>query len=538
MKRCLAVLSVFLTSLACTRGDGPRQRLELRLGGSSSVRDVVEELRRSFVVDHPSVEVSHASSTHSGAALTALRQGELDLVYVTREPTAEERAGLHLYTFARDPLVFVAHRGTGVTDITTQQLRDLYRGAVHNWAELGGRDVPVIPLDRPEHTSAKVLLRAGLLADLQVRADALPLERPELMDEALASYEGAIGYTSLRAALAGGDAVDVLRLNGVYPHAEEIVSGRYPCSRPLIFACQAPPSKAAREWLAYLQSRTGRVLAQAGALVPLRRELRVAVPPMRNILAIEIKYGALARYLQERLGQPVELTHTATYTDLTEAFRKNEIDASFMGSFAYLVAHLEAGVEVLARPDHGGSSHYRGVLYVAADAPYQEVEDLQGARLAHAGKTTTAGEIFPAYALAVRGLPPPQAFFGRIVDAGSHESAVRLVLQGHADVAAAKDLVVADMDREEPGLVGRLRALDASPPVPSNAFCAGPLLGAGLRRQIRSLLLSMDQSPRGIKALGDMGAVRFLTTADADYHNLYEMVEAISDQLVDYFQYR
>ena len=40
------------------------------------------------------------------------------------------------------------------------------------------------------------------------------------------------------------------------------------------------------------------------------------------------------------------------------------------------------------------------------------------------------------------------------------------------------------------------------------------------------------------KALTDMGADRFLATGDADYANLYKMVEAISDQLVDYFQYR
>ena len=34
----------------------------------------------------------------------------------------------------------------------------------------------------------------------------------------------------------------------------------------------------------------------------------VAVPPMRNLVALEVKYGGLARYLQERLGRPVELT--------------------------------------------------------------------------------------------------------------------------------------------------------------------------------------------------------------------------------------
>ncbi|HSH71273.1 MAG TPA: phosphate/phosphite/phosphonate ABC transporter substrate-binding protein, partial [Deferrisomatales bacterium] len=436
------------------------------------------------------------------------------------------------------PLVFAAHRGTGVSSLTVPQLRDLYRGAVRNWSALGGQDVPVVLLDRPDYTSPKALLLAGPFAALEIHPEALSLEGPESMDEALGAYAGALGYTSLRDALALGDAVDVLRIDGVYPDPQAVATGRYPFSRPLFFAARDPVSMVVKEWFNHLDSYTGRGVVEAKALVPLRRELRIAVPPMRNIVALEVKYGGLARYLQERLGRPVELTHTATYTDLTEAFRANEVDAAFVGSFAYLVAHLEADVEVLARPDYHGTSHYRGVFYVRADAPYRTVADLRGARLAHAGKTTTAGEVYPAYALSTRGLPPPQKFFREVVDAGSHETAVRLLLEGRADVAAAKDLVVADMAREEPGLAARLRELDSSPPVPSNGFAAGPLLGAELRQQIQGLLLSMDQSPRGRKALEDMGAVRFLPTTDADYADLYAMVEAIAGQLVDYFQYR
>ena len=532
----LWLLAVLLA--ACSGSDAPRQRTELRLGGSAAARDVVEQLCRSFSAGHPDMALYHPPSTHSGTALGALRQGELDLAYLTREPTAGERQGLYLYPFARDPLVFAAHRGTGVSSLSVAQLRDLYRGAVRNWSALGGEDVPVVLLDRPDYTSPKALLLAGPFAALVIHPEALSLEGPGAMDEALGAYAGALGYTSLRAALALGEAVDILRIDDVYPGAQEVAAGRYPFSRPLFFAARDPVSKAVKEWFNHLSSYVGRSVVEAKALVPLRRELRIAVPPMRNIVALEVKYGGLARYLQERLGRPVELTHTATYTDLTEAFRTNQVDAAFVGSFAYLIAHLEAGVEVLARPDYQGTSHYRGVFYVAAAAPYRTIRDLRGVRLAHAGKTTTAGEVYPAYALASLGLSPPATFFGEVVDAGSHENAVRLLLEGRVDVAAAKDLVVAEMAREEPGVGARLRELASSLPVPSNGFAAGPLLGAELRQQIQGLLLATDQSPRGRKALADMGAARFLPTTDTDYANLYEMVQAIPDQLVDYFQYR
>jgi ABC-type phosphate/phosphonate transport system substrate-binding protein len=59
-----------------------------------------------------------------------------------------------------------------------------------------------------------------------------------------------------------------------------------------------------------------------------------------------------------------------------------------------------------------------------------------------------------------------------------------------------------------------------------------------LQGQIRQLLLEMDRSPRGREALGDIGANRFTSTTDADYANLYQMVEAVSAQLIDLHQHR
>ncbi len=532
-------LAIILFALlgACSPTRAPEGTV-LRIGGSSAARDVVEAALEEFALVYPDVRVEHVPSTHSGAALKALRSGQIDLAYVNREPTAAERRSLYIHPYALDPLVFVAHRGAGVPGLTTQQIRRIYAGDIRRWSEVGGADLPITVLDRPEYTSPKVLLRHCIFSDLEITPGATVLEAQADMNEALSTYPGSLGYTSLRAALARDATTAVLRVDGVYPTPETVRSGRYRMARPILFAVRNDPAPGVRRFLGFATSPRGKSLAESRALVPVRRAIRVGVPPVRNIVALESKYGGLARYLQDRLGRPVELVHEATYTDLTEAFRKGEVDAAFAGSFAYLVAHQETGAEALARPDHHGVSHYRGVIYVRADSPYRRIEDLAGARVVHAGRTTTAGQIFPLYALKVRGLPPPERFFGSFRGAGSHEEAIRAVLEGRADAAAAKDLVLVEMVREEPEVRKRLRELAASPPVPSNAFVAGPLLSPSLRVQIRNLLLTMDQSPQGRKALVEMGADRFLVTTDDDYANLYEMASAVSDALSGYFQYR
>ncbi len=536
--RGAAFAIALLAVTACTNQPSPEVRGSLRVTGASVARDAVERLGAVFFADHPEIRLRHLPSAHSADALRALRAGEVDVAYLARDPDPEERRGLFVYPFAKDPIALVAHRGTGVQGLSTQQLRDLYSGKIRNWADLGGADQPVVVLDRPEFTSAKRVLRAGPLGGLEVHPEATVLEGQDLMDSALETYPGALGYTSLRSALALGDRVDVLRLDHAYPDLEAVRRGNYRLARSLCFVVRDQFSPQTRAFLEHASSAEGRSALEARALLPLRREILVAVPPVRNIVALERQYGGLARYLQERLGRPVELVHQPSYTAIVDAFRTNRVDAAFLGSFTYLLAHLEAGVEVLARPEHRGSSHYRGVLYVRQESPYRRVEDLRGARVAHAGIATTAGYLFPLCALRARGLPPPAAFFGAFAEAGSHEAALRAVLEGRADAAAAKDEVLAEMLREEPSLKGRLRELAASPPVPSNGFAAGPLLSPELREQIRGLLLALDQSPRGRKALQDLGAERFLPTTDDDYANLYDMAGAVAPDLADFFQYR
>ncbi len=538
MSRTAVVLSVVALLLGACAPEGASPPDRFRLGGSGSARDLAQALVEAFQISHPGVRVEHVPSTHSGAAIQALKTREIDVAYLTREPSAGERAGLYVYPFALDPLVFAADAGAGVTGLSTLQLRRLYDGSITDWSGVGGSRLPVVLLDRPPFTSPRQLLEETLFAGLAVSPGATVLEAPQDMSHALRMYPGALGYTSLRDALELEPDVRVLRLDGVYPDPDAVRTGRYRLARPVIFAVRAEPLSTPRRFLDFLKTQAAQEVADTRGLVPVRRELRVGVPPMRNIVALETKYGGLARFLQSRLGLPVDLVHQASYTDLTEAFRTGQVDAAFAGSFAYLVAHVETGAEVLARPDYGGISRYRGVIYVRADSPFRSLEDLKGRRVAHSGQTTTAGQIFPMYALKRRGLGTPETFFAAFEDAGSHEAALRRLLGGEVDAAAAKDLVWREMVREDPSLEGRLRELAASEPVPSNGFVAGPTVSPSLRRQIRTLLLSMHESPQGKKALIDLGADRFLPTADEDYAALYEMVQALSAELAGYFQYR
>ncbi|GAA5057084.1 PstS family phosphate ABC transporter substrate-binding protein [Nocardia callitridis] len=104
----------------------------------------------------------------------------------------------------------IVDRGVGVDALSTEQIRDLYQGKVGNWREVGGRDLPVVLVNRipgsgtrntferrllgagqPErpHVSCTALKgaeqRDGAHCDAQVTAD---------MTKAVAQIPGAVGY--------------------------------------------------------------------------------------------------------------------------------------------------------------------------------------------------------------------------------------------------------------------------------------------------------------------------------------------------------
>ena len=88
-------------------------------------------------------------------AVSALFGATCDLAVITRELEPEERRaalqgnlGLETYRFARDALVLIVNRQNGVQNLTVEEVRKIYRGEVTRWFELGGAEVPIVPVFR------------------------------------------------------------------------------------------------------------------------------------------------------------------------------------------------------------------------------------------------------------------------------------------------------------------------------------------------------------------------------------------------------
>jgi phosphonate transport system substrate-binding protein len=166
-------------------------------------------------------------------------------------------------------------------------------------------------------------------------------------------------------------------------------------------------------------------------------ELVFAVVPAENASGVTERYGPWIEYLSRELGTRVTLRIAADYAAVIEGQRAGSIHIAEYGPSSYVRAHTvsNGGVEPFATlRAEDGSTGYFSVAYARANNPATRLEDFRGRNLCLVDPNSTSGFNVPMFAMTKANINPEQ-FFGRVVNAGSHENAVMAVQQGTCDVA-------------------------------------------------------------------------------------------------------
>jgi len=166
-------------------------------------------------------------------------------------------------------------------------------------------------------------------------------------------------------------------------------------------------------------------------------ELTFSVVPSENASGVIERYTPFMDYLSRSLGVKVNLRIANDYAAVIEGQRAGNVHIASYGSASFARA-LITGVKVDAfgiDVNADGSKGYYSVFYVKKDSPYKSIEDLKGKNLGLVDPNSTSGNNVPRLVLDKRGINP-EAYFGKVVFAGSHQNAVLALVQGTVDVAA------------------------------------------------------------------------------------------------------
>lgn len=238
-------------------------------------------------------------------------------------------------------------------------------------------------------------------------------------------------------------------------------------------------------------------------------------------------YEAVAAFVGERLGMPVTVEECADYERWAAADRD---DVHFVCSLPYveLTRRGNATVEVIAAPAlagarYGGRPIYFSDVIVGRDATFSSFADLRGASWAYNEPQSHSGYGITRYTLVRMG--ETNGFFGSVIDAGFHQTSIRMVAEGEVDASAIDSQVLEVELRDHPELSERIRVIASLGPSTIQPVTVAKRLPAELRAAVRNALLEMGDHPEGRRAL-ELGMVRrFVPADDGSYEDIRRMLE-------------
>lgn len=254
--------------------------------------------------------------------------------------------------------------------------------------------------------------------------------------------------------------------------------------------------------------------------------LILALTPSRDPTALQEAGDAFVRTLTRLSGVPMRAKVASDYAGVVEALRNRHVDLAFVHPVGYVLAHREAGCQILVRDIWQGRVAYTARFYVRADSGIRRVEDLRGKTVAFVDPASSSGYIYPMVLLVKQGLVrdrDPKSFFKDALFAGTHDAALRAVLQGRVDAAASFDKAP-ELYLKDPAQVARLTHVGETPLIPEAGICARPGLPADAVARVKKALLAM-KGPEHAAVLKDIYNIDgFEEAADADYQPVREAV--------------
>jgi len=271
VKKVLSLLLVILLAVTvfagCAQEEAPASAAEgsesalsgtLSIAGSTTVAPPAQDLADAFEAMYPGTRVD-VQGIGSSAGMKMLNEGGCEIGMASRELKQKELDwGLEPVAIAFDGIAVAVHPSNGVTDLTKEQIQQIFKGEITNWSDLGGADEEILVVSREDGSGTRgafeeILKLEGDEGSMVVES-ALIAEGNGAVKANIASKTQAIGYISLGIV---DETVKAVKVDGSEATVANIKSGAYGVSRPLNMATKGQMSELAKAFMDFAMSPEG-----------------------------------------------------------------------------------------------------------------------------------------------------------------------------------------------------------------------------------------------------------------------------------------
>ena len=233
--------------------------------GSTSMQKVINTLGEAFMNENKGITFTY-NPTGSGSGIKAVQEGRCDIGLSSRALKAEEKeAGLKETVLAYDGIAIIVNPENPVSDLTLEQIADIYTGRITNWKDLGGNDAEIVLIGREAGSGTRDGFETitGTTDACQYRQE---LTSTGDVITTVAQNPDAIGYASLASIK---DTVKALSIGGIVPTEDSVKDGSYAIQRPFVLVTVEGRvlSEYAQKFFEYItSSEAASLISAAGAV--------------------------------------------------------------------------------------------------------------------------------------------------------------------------------------------------------------------------------------------------------------------------------
>lgn len=226
---------------------------------------------------------SPVQCTTTANAYERLISGDVDIIFCAQPSREQKKAAqdsgveLVLTPIGREAFIFFVNANNKVDGLSSQEIKDIYRGKIRMWSQVGGSFDFIRAYQRPVGSGSQTMF-------LKIMAPDLP-QAPDTEDVAegmggivtrvseYRNFESSIGFSFLyyMTQMVDDKKVKLISIDGVSPTPESIRSEQYPFSAKFYAVTTGRSVAVVKPFISWILSKEGQELVEKTGYVSLQK---------------------------------------------------------------------------------------------------------------------------------------------------------------------------------------------------------------------------------------------------------------------------
>jgi len=264
----LFLVYIICINISCTLPKSNR----IRIGGSSTMYHLVEELANEYTKTHSNVSIN-VYGGGSSYAFSDLSSDKIDIGMSSRPISSDEAilfgqkdntVGLN-HIIAKDAIAIYVNKSNPINNLSSDDINKIFNCEITNWSQFGYSNSKITTINRSNKSGTKNNFYTMMQNDKAVCKDAVIVTNNSDMFDILEEEINAIAYGELTFE---DNQAKIISIDSIYPSKENINKGKYQLMRYLMLYTKNDTQAHIREFIDWCMSSRGQEVVKKANYIP------------------------------------------------------------------------------------------------------------------------------------------------------------------------------------------------------------------------------------------------------------------------------